>query len=64
MEAAMTSETLINVYQITRRYNPEDRHIRTHCLENLRIDIKQHCLLQTLLSISKALSLGVKAIAV
>jgi hypothetical protein len=27
MEAAMTSETLVNFYQTTRRYNPEDSHI-------------------------------------
>jgi hypothetical protein len=26
MEAASTSETLVNVYQTTRRYNPEDSH--------------------------------------
>jgi hypothetical protein len=30
MEAARTSETLVNFYQITRRYNPEDSHLRTH----------------------------------
>jgi ribosomal protein L18E len=27
MEAANTSETLINVYQITRRNNPGDSHL-------------------------------------
>jgi hypothetical protein len=27
MEAASTSETLVNFYQITRRYNPEDSHL-------------------------------------
>jgi hypothetical protein len=27
MEAAITSETLVNFYQTTRRYNPEDRHL-------------------------------------
>jgi hypothetical protein len=26
MEAARTSETLVNFYQITRRYHPEDSH--------------------------------------
>jgi hypothetical protein len=26
MEAASTSETLVNIYQTTRRYNPEDSH--------------------------------------
>jgi hypothetical protein len=36
MEAARTSETLVNIYQTTRRYNPEDSHIRTHRRENLK----------------------------
>jgi hypothetical protein len=36
MEAARTSETLIIFYQTTRRYNPEDSHIRTHRRENLK----------------------------
>jgi hypothetical protein len=27
MEAARTSETLVNLYQITRRYNPEDSYL-------------------------------------
>jgi hypothetical protein len=29
MEAARTSETLVNFYQTFRRYNPEDSHLRT-----------------------------------
>jgi hypothetical protein len=28
MEAVRTSETLVNFYQTTRRYNPEDSHLR------------------------------------
>jgi hypothetical protein len=36
MEAARTSETLANFYQTTRRYNPEDSHLRTHRRENLK----------------------------
>jgi hypothetical protein len=36
MEAARTSETLVNFYQTTRRYNPEDSHLRTHHRENLK----------------------------
>jgi hypothetical protein len=40
MEAARTSETLVNFYQTTRRYNPEDSHLRTHRRENL----KSYCL--------------------
>jgi hypothetical protein len=36
MEAARTSETLVNFYQTTGRYNPEDSHLRSHRLENLK----------------------------
>jgi hypothetical protein len=36
MEAAGTSETLVNFYQTTRRYNPEDSHLHTHRRENLK----------------------------
>jgi hypothetical protein len=36
MEAARISETLVNFYQTTRRYNPEDSHLRTHRRENLK----------------------------
>jgi hypothetical protein len=36
MEGARTSETLVNFYQTTRRYNPEDGHLRTHRRENLK----------------------------
>jgi hypothetical protein len=36
MEAARTSETLVNFYQTTRRYSPEDSHLRTHRCENLK----------------------------
>jgi hypothetical protein len=41
MEAARTSETLINFYQTTRRYNPEDSHLRIHRRENLKYYLKQ-----------------------
>jgi hypothetical protein len=37
MEAARTSETLVNFYQTTQHYNPEDSHLRTHRHENLMI---------------------------
>jgi hypothetical protein len=30
MIAARTSETLVNFYQTTRRYNPEDSHLHPH----------------------------------
>jgi hypothetical protein len=36
MEAARTSETLVNFYQTSRRYNPEDSHLCTHRRENLK----------------------------
>jgi hypothetical protein len=36
MEAARTSETLVNFYQTTRRYNPGDSHLHTQLRENLK----------------------------
>jgi hypothetical protein len=36
MEAARTSETLVNFYQTTWHYNPEYSHLRTHRRENLK----------------------------
>jgi hypothetical protein len=36
MEAARSSETLVNFYQTTWCYNPEDSHRHTHCHENLK----------------------------
>jgi hypothetical protein len=36
MEAARTSETLVNFYQTTPRYKPEDGHLSTHRRENLK----------------------------
>jgi hypothetical protein len=35
-EAARASETLVNFYQTTRRYNPEDSHLLTHRRENFK----------------------------
>jgi hypothetical protein len=37
MEAASTSETSVNFYRTTRRYNPEDSHLHTRRRENLKI---------------------------
>jgi hypothetical protein len=36
MEAERTTETLVNVYQTTRRYNPEDSHLRTVFYSNFK----------------------------
>jgi hypothetical protein len=36
MEAASTSETSVNFYQTTRRYNTEDSHVHTRRRENLK----------------------------
>jgi surface polysaccharide O-acyltransferase-like enzyme len=36
MEFVWTSETLVNLYQSTWHYNPEDSHLHTHCHENLK----------------------------
>jgi hypothetical protein len=36
MEAASTSETSVNFYQTTRRYNPEYSHLHTRRRENLK----------------------------
>jgi hypothetical protein len=35
MEAARTSETLVNFYQTIRRYNTEDSHL------NIKMDLKE-----------------------
>jgi hypothetical protein len=48
MEAARTSETLVNFYQTTRRYDPEDSHLRTHRRENLKSYLRNFLLLQNL----------------
>jgi hypothetical protein len=36
MGTARTSETFVNFYQTTRRYNPEDSHLCIHRRENLK----------------------------
>jgi hypothetical protein len=36
MEASKTSETSVNFYHTTRRYNPEDSHLHTRRRENLK----------------------------
>jgi hypothetical protein len=41
MEAASTSETLVNFYQTTRCYNPEDSNLHTHRRENLKSYVEE-----------------------
>jgi hypothetical protein len=36
MVAARISETMAKFYQTTRRYNPEDSHLRAHRREDLK----------------------------
>jgi hypothetical protein len=36
MEAAGTSQTLVNIYETTRRNIPEDSHLHTHRHGNLK----------------------------
>jgi hypothetical protein len=36
MEAASTYEMSVNIYQTTRRNNPEDSHLNSHHHENLK----------------------------
>jgi hypothetical protein len=42
MEAASISETSVNFYQTTRRYNPEDSHFHNRRRENLKSYITEH----------------------
>jgi hypothetical protein len=48
MEVARTSETLVNFYQTTRHYNPEDSHLRAHRRENLKSYYVSYSLLASL----------------
>jgi hypothetical protein len=48
MEAARTSETLVNFYQTTRCYNPEDSNLHTHRRENLKSYLWDSSLYNTL----------------
>jgi hypothetical protein len=44
MEAARSSETLVNFYQTTWCYNPEDSHIRTNRRENFESYSVYYCI--------------------
>jgi hypothetical protein len=48
MEAASTSETWVNFYQTTRRYNPDDSHLHTHHRKNLKSYLLKNYLLTIL----------------
>jgi hypothetical protein len=39
MEAGRTSETSVNFYQTARRNNPEDSHLDTRRLDNLKFNL-------------------------
>jgi hypothetical protein len=41
MEAVSTSEASVNFYETARRYIPEDSHLHTHRLENLKPHVLQ-----------------------
>jgi hypothetical protein len=45
MEAASTSGTSANVYETTRRNNPEDSHLHARRGENLKFHKMQGCLM-------------------
>jgi hypothetical protein len=40
MEAARSSETFVNFYQTTLRYNPEDSHLLILCSPTSRVDTR------------------------
>jgi hypothetical protein len=47
MEAASTSETLVNFYQTTWHDNPEDSHLHTRRCENLKSHTNFHTIIST-----------------
>jgi hypothetical protein len=49
MEAARSSETSVNFYQTTWRYNPEHSNLRTHRRENLNSYLKSFGTLKCIL---------------
>jgi hypothetical protein len=57
MEAARTSETLVNFYQTTRRYSPEDSHLRhlDFHLDGTVLKATLHNSINTFLSVSQIL---------
>jgi hypothetical protein len=52
MEAASTSETSVNFYQMTRHNNQEVSHLHTHRHENLKSQIRK-CLHNSKLNADK-----------
>jgi hypothetical protein len=53
MGAVQTTETSVNSYQSTRRYNPEDSRLHTHRRENLKSYSVSHFLKDILLNKDK-----------
>jgi hypothetical protein len=39
MEAANTSEMLVNFYQTTWHYNPEDSHLQDHLVFAIKLEL-------------------------
>jgi hypothetical protein len=62
MESARTFETLVNFYQTTLRYNPEDGHLRTHRRENFKsyLDLPSFQISLPIVSCSLQLSIFIK----
>jgi hypothetical protein len=55
MEAARTSEKLVNFYQTTRCYNPEDSNLHTHRRENFKSYVTPQVIRRMGMSITKIL---------
>jgi hypothetical protein len=50
MEAVGTSKTLVNLYEPTQRYKPEDNHLRTHRSKELKSHLVIGCCSRTIVS--------------
>jgi hypothetical protein len=51
MEVARTSETLVNFYQTTRCYNPEDSHPGYICIGTINFEFKRKCAFEMFLCV-------------
>jgi hypothetical protein len=53
MEAVRSSETLVNLYQSTRRYNPEGSHLHYYSvldLLNIRVSVAGNAVLRAVVT--------------